>query len=251
MWNELYELLLGLAGAVVGLAAIYFLIAHSQGQTEDSQERSRADPVPENDSSRPPAHEPIHAPESATSAEPFRTLMDGGAACVAELYTSPRAGAPMLRKSAVDAIAGRGLAGDRYLLNKGYWSESDECEVTLIAREHLEGIMSETGLDLANGRHRRNLVTRNIDLNALIGRRFQIGTAGFAFARQRPPCLYLQTITEPGMARALAGRSGIGVHCFKSGTIRENDRIAILEVSLSKLLRRRLRSILSRNEDPT
>jgi MOSC domain-containing protein YiiM len=120
----------------------------------------------------------------------------------------------------------------------------------MIAQEHLEDIMSETGLDLANGRHRRNLVTRNIDLNALIGRRFQIGSAGFAFARQRPPCLYLQRITEPGMARALVGRGCIGVHCFKSGTIREIDQIAILEVSLSKLLRRRLRSILSPNEDP-
>ncbi len=121
----------------------------------------------------------------------------------------------------------------------------------MIAQEHLEEITSETGLDVANGRHRRNLVTRNIDLNSLIGRRFQIGAAGFAFARPRPPCLYLQIITEPGMARALVGRGGIGVHCFKSGTIRENDEIAILEISLSKLLRRRLRSIFSRNEKAT
>jgi MOSC domain-containing protein YiiM len=250
MWNELYELLLGLAGAIVGLAAVYFFIAHSQGQAENSQESPQAGPALESDSSRPSAHEPLHVPESAASAEPFRSFMDVGPPCVVELYTSPEAGAPMARKSAVEAVAGRGLAGDRYLLNKGYWSESDECEVTMIAQEHLEDIMSETGLDLANGRHRRNLVTRNIDLDALIGRRFQIGSAGFAFARRRPPCLYLQRITEPGVARSLVGRGGIGVHCFKSGTIRENDQIAILEVSLSKLLRRRLRSILSRDDDP-
>jgi len=199
MWNELYELLLGLAGAVVGLAAVYFFIVHSQAQEENSQESSQTDAGPESDSRGPPAHEPLQVPESAASAGPFRTVMDGGMdgvmdggmdgrpPCVVELYTSPEAGAPMVRKSEVEAVAGRGLAGDRYSLNKGYWSESDECEVTMIAQEHLEDIMSETGLDVANGRHRRNLVTRNVDLRALIGRRFQIGSAGFAFARPRPP----------------------------------------------------------------
>ncbi len=251
MWNELYELFLGLAGAVVGLAAVYFFITHSQAQEEHSQDGPQAGPATESASPGPPAHEPLQVPERAASAGPCRTVMDGGPPCVVELYTSPEAGAPMVRNSAVEAVAGRGLVGDRYSLNKGYWSESDECEVTMIAQEHLEDIGSETGLDLANGRHRRNLVTRNVDLNALIGRRFQIGSAGFAFARPRPPCLYLQTITEKGMARALVGRGGIGVHCFKSGTIRENDEIAILEISLSKLLRRRLRSILSRNEEPS
>ena len=145
----------------------------------------------------------------------------------------------MQRVESIEAIAGRGLKGDRYCLGTGHWTETDECEVTLIAQEDLDAIASSTGLQIQGGQHRRNIVTRNLDLASLMGRRFRIGTAYFAYARARPPCLYLQSITEPGMARALVGRGGIGVHCFKGGTIRENDAVVILEVpSFAALLRR-------------
>ncbi len=87
-------------------------------------------------------------------------------------------------------------------------------------------------------------MTRNLRLEASIGRRIRIGSAGFFFSRFRPPCLYLQSITEPGMARALVGRGGICVHCFKSGRVRENGEIVILKVSLLRAPAERLKSLV-------
>ena len=228
MLEELGELLLGLAGAGIALAALYFFIA--QVQREDSASNEPEPPVGQ--------HQAVGLGGGEAPAVAERRFASGALPSVAEVYICAEAGAPMARRAEVQAVVGRGLEGDRYFHNRGHWSESDECEVTLIAQEDLDQAMAETGISLRDGRHRRNIVTRDIDLASLIGRRFRVGGAYFGAARPRPPCLYLQKLTEPGLARALVGRGGIGVHCFKSGPIRDGDSIEILNLSLRALLRR-------------
>lgn len=228
MWHELTELLLGLVGAVVVLSALYLFIVNAQ------QDQAADDGEPQ-----VRQHEALTRGDDETPSADARRFAPDAVPSVAALYICAEAGAAMRRVPAVEAAVGRGLEGDRYFLSRGYWSESDQCEVTLIAQEDLDQAMRETGISLREGRHRRNIVTRHIDLHSLIGRRFRIGGAYFAAARPRPPCLYLQKLTEPGMARALVGRGGIGVHCFKSGPIRDGDSIVILNLSLPALLRRR------------
>jgi hypothetical protein len=128
----------------------------------------------------------------------------------------------------VEAIAHGGLRGDRYFKSTGYWSGVDECEVTLIEAEDLEEIQRTTGLHVNYGEHRRNIITRGLRLESLAGRRFQIGEAILEYDRPRPPCGYIQSITEPGMTKALFGRSGICARVLKSGVIRPKDAIVIL-----------------------
>jgi len=80
-----------------------------------------------------------------------------------------------------------------------------------------------------DGQHRRNIVTRGVDLRALAGRTFRIGEATFACDRPRPPCRYIEAITEPGMTRALAARrGGICVRVLESGLVRAGDEIELL-----------------------
>ena len=231
MWEELTELLLGLGGAVIALIALYYFLT----QVQRDQAADDAEP-------RAAQHEALGLGAEETPSAPARRFAPGGVPSVAGLYLCAEAGAAMERVPSVEAVAGRGLEGDRYFLNRGYWSESDECEVTLIAQEDLDQATAETGISLRHGRHRRNIVTRDTDLDSLIGRRFRVGGAYFAAARPRPPCLYLQKLTEPGLARALVRRGGIGVHCFKSGPIRDGDPIEILNLSIGALLRRRWHS---------
>jgi MOSC domain-containing protein YiiM len=143
---------------------------------------------------------------------------------VERIFIAPRGGEPMQSVNEVEAVANGGLRGDRYERRVGYWSGVDECEVTLIEGEALDDILRETGIQVLNGEHRRNIVTRGIQLRDLTGKQFSIGDAVFAYDRPRSPCRYVESLTEPGMTRALtAGRGGICVCVVKSGIIRVND----------------------------
>lgn len=147
---------------------------------------------------------------------------------VEEIYIAPRGGAPMREVSHVEMLAGCGLRDDRYCRRIGYWTGIDECEVTLIEGEDLDEIERTTGIHVHNAEHRRNLITRGIRLEDLRGRRFQVGEAILEYDRPRPPCAYIESITEPGMTRALVGRGGICARVIESGLVRAGDAIVAL-----------------------
>ncbi len=138
-------------------------------------------------------------------------------------------GTAMQRVEEVEAVVGGGLRGDRYERRVGYYSGVDECEVTLIEGEALDEILAQTGIQVQHGQHRRNIVTRGIRLRELAGKQLAIGAAVFAYDRPRPPCRYVETLTEPGMMRALtAGRGGICVRVVQGGTVRAGDAISVM-----------------------
>lgn len=145
---------------------------------------------------------------------------------IEEIYIAPQGGAKMVKVEEIEAVANLGLKGDRYLKRTGYWTGVDECEVTLIEKETIEQISTESNLQVSNGEHRRNLVTKGIRLHDLSGKRFSIGEAILEYDRPRPPCSYIQSITQVGMTRALRGnRGGICASVVQSGVIRVNDVI--------------------------
>jgi MOSC domain-containing protein YiiM len=151
---------------------------------------------------------------------------EGEMAFVEEIYVVPRGGQPMHRVSEVEAVEGRGLTGDRYSMRTGYWTDDDECQVTLIEAEHLDEIRGT--VQVSSGQHRRNIVTRGIKLHELAGKTFSIGDAIFEYDRPRPPCRYIQSVSEAGMTKALGhDRGGICARVVTSGTIHVNDRIEV------------------------
>ncbi|MGI9383228.1 MAG: MOSC domain-containing protein [Methyloligellaceae bacterium] len=232
MWGELREVLIAFAGALIALWAVITVIGF-WSRLASSGER-KPEPSPSDRDRHIPISRPGEQGERRDiSPDPAVT----GPPCVHKIFVAPEASAPMRQVHEAEAEAWRGLRGDRYAEGCGFWSEKDECDVTLIAQEDLDEIVAETGLRLQNGEHRRNIVTRNIPMRDLAGRRFQIGDAHFAFDRVRPPCLHLQTITEPGMAHALVKGPGICVRCYRSGAIRQGDLIAVLDTSYARLLR--------------
>ena len=147
---------------------------------------------------------------------------------VHEIYIASEGSAHMRKVDEAEAVASMGLKGDRYCESTGYYSGWDECQVTLIEAEDLEEIAAAAGLQVLNGEHRRNIVTRDTRLDDLVGHAFRVGEAVLAFDRPRPPCAYIQSITEPGMTRALMGKSGICAMVVQGGVIRPGDEIAVL-----------------------
>jgi MOSC domain-containing protein YiiM len=147
---------------------------------------------------------------------------------VVKIFVAPTGGEAMQPVEEIHAVAGQGIEGDRYLGGHGYWTDVDECQVTLIETECLEEIRAKTGINIEDGEHRRNIVTRGIQLDSLLGKRFQVGTAILEYDRPRPPCGYIEKLTEPGMTRALVGRGGICARVVGSGVIRASDPIVAL-----------------------
>ncbi|MHA3770036.1 MOSC domain-containing protein [Verrucomicrobiota bacterium sgz303538] len=134
----------------------------------------------------------------------------------------------MTRIAAVEAIAGRGLAGDRYAEGRGYYSKADPCEVTLIEGEVLDLIHERWGLHVHAGEHRRNLVVRGLRLRELSGCRIRIGAVLLEYDRPRPPCAYVERLTEKGMTRALGEGAGIAARVIEGGWLKEGDPTEVI-----------------------
>jgi MOSC domain-containing protein YiiM len=153
---------------------------------------------------------------------------EGAMAFVAEIYVVSQGGQPMQKVSEIEAKEGIGLMGDRYAMRNGYWTDDDECQVTLIEGEALDEITAVGSAQVSQGQHRRNIVTRGIKLHELVGKTFGVGEVVLEYDRPRPPCRYIQSVSEPGMTRALGrDRGGICARVVRSGTIRTNDRIEV------------------------
>lgn len=149
---------------------------------------------------------------------------------VESIFVAPEDSAPMESRQSVAAVKG-GLRGDRYLTGKGYYSPYDVCQVTLISAEGIETIREEAGIDLTDGRHRRNLVVRGGDLRDLLDATFRVGDATLRGTRPRPPCVHVERVAdEDGVARALGdGRGGICADVLEAGEISVGDGIEIIE----------------------
>ena len=139
---------------------------------------------------------------------------------------APAAGADTVEPESVEALAGRGLAGDRYLLPKA--GGEAKGNVTLIERDafdHLSGL----GIDLAESELRRNLVVTGIELNPLVGREFLIGEVRCRASELCEPCRQIERATAPGVLKALVERGGIRAEILESGTVSIGDPVVALD----------------------
>lgn len=121
------------------------------------------------------------------------------------------------------AIAGRGLEGDRYAAKAGTFTPANEnargYDLTLIEAEVLDNLMLPDGHTLSYADARRNVITRGIDLNALVGRRFLIGGVECLGQRLCEPCSHLERLTTNGTLRGLIHRGGLRADVLGDGQV--------------------------------
>ena len=146
---------------------------------------------------------------------------------VVSIYTAGKAGAPVEERQSAKAVVGRGLEGDRYFDGTGYWSShpGKGREVTLIEIEAIEALASEKSIAINPGATRRNVVTRGVPLNHLVGREFQVGVVRLRGQRLCEPCDYLEGLTTKGVLTGLIHRGGLRADVVSGGTIRVGDEI--------------------------
>jgi MOSC domain-containing protein YiiM len=126
----------------------------------------------------------------------------------------------------VAALAGRGLEGDRNLRAEA--RADRDSDVTLIEIEVLEGLREESGIDLTDGGSRRNLYTRGISLNELVGQEFSVGEVVLRGQGLCEPCLSLaEACGDRRVIRGLVHRGGLRASILRGGIISVGDPIAV------------------------
>jgi MOSC domain-containing protein YiiM len=143
--------------------------------------------------------------------------------------------AEMERNETIEALAGRGLRGDRYFRGRGTFSdggggregehEERGRDLTLIEGEAVDAIAREADVHLEPGAHRRNLTTRGVALDHLVGERFRVGEVLCRGDRLCEPCSHLAALTVEQALPALVHRGGLRVDIVESGTIRVGDSV--------------------------
>ncbi len=150
---------------------------------------------------------------------------------VVSLHIAPTGAAAMQRVSFARAVAGHGLEGDRYFTGLGTYSKNPGTgrHVTLIELEAIEALKREYTVEIEPGQARRNIVTRGVALNHLVGRKFSVGEARLRGMRLCEPCTHLGKLTVHGARRGLIHRGGLRAEILTGGTICAGDSIAAID----------------------
>ena len=148
---------------------------------------------------------------------------------VVSIHIALTGAAPMKSVPAVRTVPGKGLEGDRYFSGLGTYSNQAGSgrDVTLIEIEALEALQRDYQIDLDPGLFRRNIVTRGVPLNHLVGQEFRVGDTILRGTRLCEPCSHMEKLTRKGVMRGLIHRGGLRAEIVNGGTIRTGDTVVV------------------------
>jgi MOSC domain-containing protein YiiM len=145
-----------------------------------------------------------------------------GSGTIEAIFVASEAGAAATAVDTVRALPGRGLDGDRHVFGTGTFpSGLPGSALTLIEAEVCESFTPALGA----GEHRRNVVTRGIELNALVGHEFLLGAVRCRGMRLCEPCTVVERYASRPVLRALVHRGGLRADILEEGEVRVGDRV--------------------------
>ena len=143
---------------------------------------------------------------------------------VVSIHLAAATAEPVFEVQSVEAVAGAGLRGDRHFQP----GAPPENHLTLVESEEIEQLAAEHGIELAPGESRRQLTTRGVRLNPLVGKRFKVGDVECRGIELCEPCAHLQSLTYDGIMRALVHKAGLNAEIITGGEIAVGDVITVL-----------------------
>jgi MOSC domain-containing protein YiiM len=162
-----------------------------------------------------------------------RVAHDSSAATgrIESIHLADTGGAPMRPVDRVRAMAGVGLEGDRYAAGIGTYSPDprSDRQITLIEAEEIEALAARDGIVLEPGETRRNVTTRGIRLNDLVGRRFRVGSVECEAVRLCEPCQGLTDRIGKPILKPLAHRAGLRAVILTDGEIAVGDEVVAVD----------------------
>lgn len=141
-------------------------------------------------------------------------------------HGKPAGDSPVVDAPELECVAGRGIIGDRFF----DYRENYKGQITFFAMEVFERICAELGItDVPPRAVRRNVFTRGLDLNSLIGREFAVDGIRFAGTEECRPCYWMEQAVGPGTEIRLRGCGGLRARIVTDGTLRLGP--TVLEVN--------------------
>lgn len=140
---------------------------------------------------------------------------------VTAIHIAPEYGRPVEPVERVEAVAGKGLRGDRYFGSRR--------QVTLVATGELEAAAAELGVEgIDDGATRRNITVELPSLPRAHGARIEIGAVVLAVWRDCAPCEVMETAVGPGARVALRGRAGVSATVLEGGAIEVGALVRVI-----------------------
>jgi MOSC domain-containing protein YiiM len=145
---------------------------------------------------------------------------------VEAIHLAEKTGGPVTAVDSVTAVTGRGLDGDRIMNEAGDDDIEPRRQVTLIEAEALEALERDYGIALSAGASRRNICTRGVALNHLVGASFRVGAVTLRGIDLCEPCGILEKLNDrKGIVKGLVHRGGLRAEVVDGGTIRTGDAV--------------------------
>ena len=139
--------------------------------------------------------------------------------CITEKF-----GGEMIDVNSVEVIAKKGIVNDRYFKN----NNKEDIQITLIESENIDNCNKDLGIEIPYINFRRNIITKGISLNELIGKEILLGKVRIKGIRLCDPCKYLQNqLNQEKLIKNLFNRGGLRCNILTNGKIFVNDKIVV------------------------
>ena len=126
--------------------------------------------------------------------------------------------------SSFDVIANKGVIGDRHF--KDY--NDPYCQLSLIESENIDFYNTKYGLNISYIDFRRNIVTKGVELNNLVGKKFYIGNVEVEGIDLCRPCRHLnESLNQENIIKEFLRKGGLRCQILSSASIYINDLIKI------------------------
>jgi MOSC domain-containing protein YiiM len=151
---------------------------------------------------------------------------------VTAIFVAPAAEEPMKEIAIAELEAGLGIVGDRYHAGAGTWSKPgeehrDRRQVTLIESEAVDAVVRDFNIAFDPSDSRRNIVTRDVALNHLVGKEFTVGSARLRGVKLCEPCNHVERLAGKPVRSALVHRGGLNCEVLEGGTVRVGDAVDV------------------------
>ena len=133
---------------------------------------------------------------------------------------------PINEVSSIDVLANQGVVGDRHFkeFNDPY------NQLSLIESENVDYYNIRHGLNIPYVDFRRNIITKGIQLNDLVGKKILVGEVELEVIDLCRPCRHLsEVLGQENIIKEFLRRGGLRCQILTSSSIKISDKIIILD----------------------